>query len=46
MWELKLGEFDFQFTHMTSMKGQAVIDFIMECTIPPTLEDRVDPKDN
>lgn len=38
-WGVELGEFDFQYTPRTSLKGQALVDFIVECTIMPTEED-------
>lgn len=45
-WVVKLGEFNLQFTLVISMKGQALVYFIGECTISLMSEDQAAPEDN
>ncbi|KAK3037368.1 hypothetical protein RJ639_030466 [Escallonia herrerae] len=33
-WSIELGEFDIQYKPRPSIKGQALVDFIVECTLP------------
>ena len=39
-WSIELGEFDIQFKPWTTIKGQALADFIVEFTYTPEMADR------
>lgn len=41
---VELGEFDLHFTPRTTMNGQALVDFTVECSIPLTSEDNTNSK--
>src|SRR4051812_36845307 len=38
-WVVELGEFDIKFALRTALKGQSLVDFVVECSIPPSSED-------
>ena len=38
-WGVELGEFDIKFVQRTALKGQSLVDFVVECSIPTPPED-------